>query len=508
MTAGDHAGGYVIGVDVGTGSIKGVLTSATGRIECTVTRSHRPARPRPGWVEMDASGGWWTLVAEILRELSTAAGGVPILGVCVSGLGPSLVVTDDALRPRRPAILYGVDTRSGQEIAAMNLELGEDRILQRCGKHLTSQALGPKLRWIRDHEPEVWAGSTRWFSCHTYVVARLTGEWVIDHHTASQCDPLYDLARQDWATDWADVVLPGLVLPRLVWPSEVVGVVTAEAAGVTGLVAGTPVVAGTIDAWAEAFSVGVRRPGDLMLMYGSTMFLVQVLPAAAAYPGLWTTSGVEADSFTLAAGMATSGSLTTWFQSLTGDHDLERLSAGAAQIPPGADGLVLLPYFAGERSPLFDPDARGVLAGLTLNHGRDHIMRAIYEGVAYGIRHNLETLDAMVGPPVRAVAVGGGVASGIWPQIVSDVCNLPQVLPSVTTGASYGDALLAAIGVGLTGPETDWTVVEGTVEPDAASAAVYEETYAVYRDLYPATRSSVHRLAELQDRRYTVREPA
>lgn len=495
---------YLIGVDIGTGSVKGVLTTATGHIIHTAARGHRPSRPRPGWVEMDAAGGWWLLVSEILRELVKAADGNPVRGVCVSGLGPSLVVTGADEQPLRPAILYGIDTRSSEQIDSMTRLLGAENILRRSGKYLTAQAVGPKLRWIRDQEPEVWSATRRWFSSHTYIVSELTGEWIIDHHTASQCDPLYDIATQDWATDWVAAVLPDLDLPRLVWPSEIVGSVTASAARQTGLRPGTPVVAGTIDAWAEAFSVGVRRPGDLMLMYGSTMFMVQVLPAPAAYPGLWTTSGVEADSFTLAAGMATSGSVTTWFESLTARGGLNELAAEASRVPAGSDGLVVLPYFAGERSPLFDPDARGVIAGLTLNHDRGHLMRAIYEGVAYGIRHNLETLDAMVGPPVRVVAVGGGLEGGTWPQIVSDVCNLEQLLPRVTTGASYGDALLAAIGTELTGPETDWTVVDGTVVPSAENLAVYDDTYAIYRDLYPATRKTMHRLAALQNRRARI----
>lgn len=489
---------YVIGVDIGTGSIKGVLSTAGGHIVRVITRSHVASRPHPGWVEMDAHDGWWRLVCSILGELSSAADGQPIRGVCISGLGPSLVVTDADHRPLRPAILYGVDTRSGAQIDSITAQLGGENILARSGKYLTSQAVGPKLLWVKEREPEVWAATRRWFSSHNYIVAQLTGEWVIDHHTASQCDPLYDLAAQTWATDWRDAIMPDLELPRLVWPSEVVGFVTESAAMQTGLAPGVPVVAGTVDAWAEAFSVGVRRPGDLMLMYGSTMFMVQVLPAPASYPGLWTTAGVEPDSFALAAGMATSGSVTKWFESIASDGGIEQLSREASRSPAGSDGLVVLPYFAGERSPIFDPDARGMVVGLTLNHDRGHLMRAIYEGVAFGVRHNLDALDAMVGPPVRVVAVGGGLNGGLWPQIVSDVCNLEQLLPRVTTGASYGDALLAAIGVGLTGAETDWTVIDEALLPQPENLEIYEETYSVFRDLYPATMAISHRLASLQ----------
>ena len=490
---------YLVGVDIGTGSLKGVLVTVDGIIVHTATRSHTAQRPQPGWVEMDASGGWWELVADILRELVAAAHGIPILGVCVSGLGPSLVVTDDDLVPLRPAILYGIDTRSAVQVESANHRLGVERILERCGKNLTSQALGPKLMWIQDREPDTWRATRKWFSSHTYIVARLTGEWVLDHHTASQCDPLYDVDGQCWASDWASELLPNLPLPRLVWPSDVVGQVSRVAAEKTGLAVGTPVMAGTVDAWAEAFSVGVRGPGDMMIMYGSTMFIVQVLPAPAAYSGLWTTAGVEPDSFTLAAGMATSGSVAQWMQDIAGGVDFGELLEEAGAVRAGSDGLIVLPYFAGERSPIFDADARGVFAGLTLSHGRAHLMRAIHEGVAYGVRHNLEDLNTMVGPPTRVVAVGGGVRGGLWPQIVSDVCNIEQSIPAVTTGASYGDALLAAIGAGLVGPDTDWTTDRDVVTPNAANAGIYNEAYSVYRDLYPAMRASMHRLARLQD---------
>jgi xylulokinase len=162
--------------------------------------------------------------------------------------------------------------------------------MQRCGKELSTQAVGPKILWVRRHEREVCARARRWFSSHSYVIARLTGEYVLDHHTASQCDPLYDLHRRAWARDWAEEIAPGLELPRLAWAAETVGTVSARGAEATGLPESTPVTAGTVDAWAEACSAGVRDPGDLMVMYGSTMFFVQVLEAPIVQRGLWTTT--------------------------------------------------------------------------------------------------------------------------------------------------------------------------------------------------------------------------
>ncbi|MFG1815340.1 FGGY-family carbohydrate kinase [Kribbella sp. NPDC049174] len=484
---------YVIGVDIGTGSTKAVLTTLDGTVKAAARRDHAPSLPQPGWAEMDAERDWWGDVADVLQELTSA--GDRILAVCVSGLGPCVVQADDDLRPRRPAILYGVDTRATREITEITEQLGADAILERCGKDLSSQAIGPKLAWLRREAGSEWQPTDRWFSAHTYVVARLTGEWVLDHHTASQCDPFYDIRKQEWATDWVGEVLPGLALPRLVWPSQQVGVVQSEAAAATGLAEGTPVVAGTVDAWAEAFSVGVRRPGDLMLMYGSTMFFVQVLTAPTSVRGLWTTSGVEPSSHTLAAGMATSGTIATWLQDLTGGVPFETLVAEAAAVPAGSEGLVMLPYFSGERTPIYDPLARGVIAGLTLRHRRGHLLRAAYEGIACGVRQIVGAFEEAAGQPTRIVAVGGGTQGGLWTQIVSDVCGLEQQVPAQTIGASYGDALLAAIGVGLVPPETDWARLDHTVGPDPSTATAYSTLFRTFTELYPATRPQVHRLA-------------
>lgn len=484
---------YVIGVDIGTASTKAVLTTLDGTVKAVARRDHAPTYPQPGWAEMDAERDWWGDVADVLKELTST--GDRILAVCVSGLGPCVVQTDDDLRPSRPAILYGVDARATREITEITQRLGADAILERCGKDLSSQAIGPKLAWLSREAGRAWRPQDRWFSAHTYVVARLTGEWVLDHHTASQCDPFYDIRKQDWATDWIEEVLPGLALPRLVWPSQQVGVVHGAAAAATGLAEGTPVVAGTVDAWAEAFSVGVRRPGDLMLMYGSTMFFVQVLTAPTSVRGLWTTSGVEPSSHTLAAGMATSGTITTWLQDLTGGVPFETLVAEAAAVPAGSEGLVMLPYFSGERTPIYDPLARGVIAGLTLRHGRGHLLRAAYEGIACGVRQIVGAFEEAAGQPARIVAVGGGTQGGLWTQIVSDVCGLEQQVPAQTIGASYGDALLAAIGVGLVPADTDWARLDHTVRPDPSTATAYSTLFRTFTELYPATRRQVHRLA-------------
>ncbi len=416
----------------------------------------------------------------------------------VSGIGPAVLPVDAAGRALRPAILYGIDTRATGEVDEQTERFGADAILARGGTLLTSQAGGPKLAWIRRHEPDVWARTRRFHMAHSLVIERLTGEYVLDHHSASQCDPLYDMRAAAWATDWAADVVPGLDLPRLAWSNEIAGRVHGEGAAATGIPEGTPVVAGTIDAWAEALSAGVRDPGDTMLMYGTTMFMVEIARAFRPEASLWTTQGVFEGTCTYAAGLSTSGGLTVWLRDIVG-QDFETLIAEAARTPPGADGLVVLPYFGVARSPIFDPQARGGIFGLTLSHGRGHLYRGLLEGTAYEVRHNLEVMVAAGAAPEHLTAVGGGTRSGLWTQVVSDVTGLRQVIPAVTIGASYGDAMLAGDGAGMVAADARWNAPAETLQPDARARARYDELYRVYRSLYPATREQAHALARVQE---------
>ncbi|HEY0495116.1 MAG TPA: FGGY-family carbohydrate kinase [Kutzneria sp.] len=484
-----------VGIDIGTSASKGVLVATDGTVRHRASRPHAVSTPAPGWFEHDAEAVWWRDFVDIARELVAAAAGAPLDGLAVSGIGPCLLPCSSLGEPLRPAILYGVDTRATAEISQLTDLFGGDEILRRGGSPLTSQAVGPKLRWLAVNEPHVWARTRMLLMASSFLVHRLTGRYVLDHHSASQCSPLYDLGRREWAADWASVVAPGLPLPSLVWPTEVVGHVSEAAFQATGLPAGLPVTAGTVDAWAESVSVGVREPGDAMVMYGTTMFLVQVVDQPRPHPGLWTTSGVFPGTSTLAAGMATSGAVTDWLRGLVGGSFTD-LVARARDVPAGSRGLLVLPYFAGERTPLFDPSARGVIAGLTLSHGPAELYRAVLEGIAYGLRHNLEAMTAAGGAARRLVAVGGGTQGGLWTQIVSDVTGLPQQLTRESIGASLGDAMLAASADGV--DVSGWNPVVQTVQPDPAG--LYDEFYDHYRSLYPATVDTAHFLAEQQHR--------
>lgn len=490
-------GDLLLGLDIGTSSSKAVVARPDGVVVASVERPHETSLPRPGWVEHDAETVWWGDMLALVRELDVSLLG-RLAGVCVSGIGPCLLPLGADERPLRPAILYGIDTRAGAEVEELTRRYGAAELLARGGSPLTSQAVGPKLLWLRRREPEVWERTRRFVMASSFAVLRLTGEYVLDRHSASQCNPLYDLRAAHWDERMAEEIAPGLELPRLLWPGEAAGTLTAEAARETGIPAGIPVAAGTIDAWAEALGAGVVEPGDTMLAYGTTMFVVHVAPDAIPDPALWLTAGVVPGSLTVAAGMATSGALTSWLRELAGGLPYERLLAEAEAAPAGAGGLVVLPYFAGERTPLFDADARGAVLGLTLRHGRGHLYRALLEATAFGVLHNLEAIERAGGRPRRLVAVGGGTRGGLWTQIVSDVTGREQDVPSSTIGASYGDAQLAAAAAGLAGLDAGWARVADTVRPRAELRPLYEQLYGVYRRLYPATCELAHELAALQ----------
>ena len=481
-----------LGVDIGTTSSKAVLVDASGELLASAIRPHETPSPQPGWYEHDADGLWWAAFRDLVRDLLAVRPGVRIDAVATSGIGPSVLIADAAGRPLRTAILYGIDRRAEREIDELTDRLGAETLLRQSGNRLTTQAVGPKLLWLARHEPAAWAQARRWYGASSFLAGRLTGEYVMDHYTASAADPLYDLNALDWWPEGWAASAPGIERPRLAWPGDVVGEVSAEAAAETWLAAGTKVLAGTTDALAEAYSVGCREVGDTMLMYGSTLFIIQTVARPAAHPGLWAASGRTPDTFSIAAGMSTSGLATTWLAGITGS-EVGDLLAEAADVPTGSDGLVLLPYLAGERTPIFDPQARGCWLGLTLRHTRGHLYRSVLEGVAFGVRHNIEAMIEAGGRPQRLVAVGGGTRGSLWTRIVSDVTGLVQDLPTTLIGAPYGDARMAADACGV--DTSAWNPVARRIDPDPGTAARYDELYGVYRRTYAALRDDMHLLA-------------
>jgi xylulokinase len=475
--------------------VKGVLVREGGAIVVQARRAHRMQVPRPGWAEHDAEADWWGDFTAISRELIATSGVAPgdIRAVACSAIGPCMLTVDDVGRPLMNGVLYGVDARAQAEVAELTEGIGAETLLARTGNALTSQSVGPKILWLRRNRPEIWARTARILTSTSFLVERLTGATVIDHYTAASFGPLYDVECRDWDADLAHGIVDPEMLPRLAWSAEIAGAVTPAAAAATGLAPGTPVTVGTIDAAAEALSVGVLDPGDTMLMYGSTIFLIALTEARVRDPRLWYAPWLFPGEHAAMAGLATSGTLTHWFRDVLA-RDLDRetafaaLTAEAEAVAPGAEGLIVLPYFSGVRTPIHDPAAKGTFFGLNLTHGRGHLFRAVLEGIACGTAHALEAFAEAGAAPRRLLAVGGGTANRVWSQATSDFSGLDQIERATSIGASYGDAFLAALAMGdvARGDIAAWNPEAGRIA--ARPTAACREQFVVFKRLYGQTK--------------------
>lgn len=502
----------LLGIDTGTHTTKGVACLPDGTVVALARAEHGLTAAQPGTAEQDAERVWWrdfvAVARELLRQLPA---GTIVQGLGVSGCGPCLVPVDRAGTPLRPAILYGIDTRASAEIDGLEREVGRDEIERWSGSRLSSQHVGPKLLWLMAHEPDIYARTDAVLTLNGFLVRRLTGESVVDRHQAAYFAPFVDFRAGRWDLRYARGRVDVRRLPRIVGSDEVVGHVGPDAAKETGLPMGIPVVAGSTDGIADAVGVGVAEPGDLMVTYGSGSIAMLVVGEPRGGPNLWTSGGAFPGEFVVVGGPSTTGSITTWFRRELArdlgadDPDSTRrahaiLSAEAETSGVGARGVMVLPFFSGERSPFSDPQARGMFAGLSLAHTRGDLYRAALEGAGFALR---DTIDAITGTGAsirRIVAVGGGTASRTWPQIVSDILGRPQELPTQRAGAARGDAFLAGIAVGAVRERRDvtrWVGPTERVEPDAQAVAGYQALLPLYRHLYSQTAPAVHALVAL-----------
>ena len=491
---------YTLGVDIGTFETKGVLVDQAGAIVAQATRAHKMLVPQPGWAEHRAEEDWWGDFVHVTKALLHLSQVKPeeIAAVACSAIGPCMLPVDAAGKPLMNGVLYGVDTRAAAQITELTENIGAELIMARCGNALTSQSVGPKILWLKQQRPEIYAQTAMVLSATPYLTWKLTGDYVIDHYTAANFSPLYDVNRLAWTQELAADIIPLDRLPRLAWSTEIAGHVTAAAAAETGLAVGTPVTVGTIDAAAEAVSVGVKDAGEMMMMYGSTIFIIQLTALPVRDARMWYAPWLYPGQHASMAGLATSGTLTHWFR----DQFARELSEGAfgiltaeaAASPKGAKGLLCLPYFSGERTPIHDPGAVGAFFGLNLTHSRGDLFRAVLEGIASGTAHVMEVCRELGAEPLRVLAVGGGTKNAVWMQATSDLGGVPQIVAEKTIGASYGDAFLAAVAVGAVLPEeiSEWNPVARVVQPVAEP--IYARQYPLWKRLYQQSRDIAHEL--------------
>lgn len=502
----DAVDAVVVGIDIGTSSSKAVAVRVDGTIVAQVRSEHAVTTPRPGWYEHDAEAVWWDDTRALCRRLTRELGDRAFIrAIAVTTCGPCLVPVDAAGRPLRAGILYGVDTRATDEVRDLEAAIGRRAIRAMSGMDLTSQSVGPKIAWVWRHEPAVASAAATWHTATSFVVARLAGESVIDHHQASYFAPFIDARRRRWDLRHADGLRLEGRLPRLGWPGEVAGRLTPAAAAQTGLPAGIPVLVGTSDGPAEALAVGAAEPYLAAATYGSTLTITAFARPERRPGGLWVTQGWSPDLPCVGAGLSASGAVLTWFRrEMAREHpqgdavevrEAQRsLDAEAASAPVGARGLLVLPHLAGQRAPTGTPDARGVVAGLTLAHTRADVHRAILEGIGYAVRHTLEAFEA-AGIRIDVLrASGGGTASMLTLQIVSDITGREQVVVGPAIGASYGAALLAARAIGAVDPDQadGWRTDGVRVRPDPSVAGFHDRRYEQVRRLERAVQGVVH----------------
>ena len=485
-----------MGIDIGTGSAKGTVVDHAGTILAEATVSHTMSSPQPGWYEQDADTIWWYdtvyLAKALIKQLKEQQIDVSALqGLCVSTTAPCVLPVDRAGKPLRPGIMYGIDTRATEQIAQIAQLVGTEHIFEKTGQQLSSQSCCPKIRWIEQHEPDVFRKTDKMLTSSGYIVYKLTGRAVVDMYNAIGYAPLFNIHQQRWDDTYEKEVCSLDLLPEIIWSTEIAATVTREAAAETGLPEGLPVLAGTADAASEAMSCGVSSVGDMMMMYGSSNFFIMLTSALRPVKEFWASHYLVPGTTVLTGGMATVGSLFTWFNQTFPGRSFREWEELARSSNPGANGVTILPYFAGERTPLFDPKAKGAFYGMQLTTTAGDIFQALQEAIGFGIRHNLEVLTKAGEKAKRIVAIGGVTSSAMTMQIISDAANCVQQIPSQRLGACYGDAFLAAYSSGaIDSLETinDWVAIDTEYRPNSMYEAVYEDAYHRYRELYESTK--------------------
>jgi len=493
---------FVIGVDVGTTGARALIVDQAGNVRGQGVGPYAFETPRPGWAEQDPDA-WWRGTGVAIRAALGAAGASKrdVVAIGLSGQMHSLTLLDQNGGALRAAILWN-DQRAAAECEEITRRVGRERLIALTRNPALPGFTAPKLLWTRNHEPHAYARIASVLLPKDYVRYRLTDVHATDVSDASGTG-LFDVTARAWSAEvLAALDIPTEWMPRAT-ESPVLGAAVSEVgAAETGLASGTPVAAGGGDQAAQAIGTGVVRPGPLCVTIGTSGVVFATLDAPVVDPGLRTHTFCHAvpGRWHMMGVMLSAGGALRWLrQAFASGVDYGALDAEAEITPPGAEGLVFLPYLTGERTPYPDPNARGAFVGLSLVHGRGHLVRAVMEGVAFGLRDSFEIIRAVGVEITQVRATGGGAASRLWNQILADVLGVEVVVMNITEGAAYGAALLASVGAGL------FSTIEAAceaglcvasrAEPRPNVGARYDALYETYRALYPALRPSFARLA-------------
>jgi xylulokinase len=506
---------YLMGIDVGTTGTKTLLIDEEGVIVASAVAEYPMYTPRPQWAEQDPED-WWQATIRSVRQVLNASGIAPreITGIGLTGQMHGMVMLDAQGQVLRRCIMWN-DQRTASQCEWIMNTIGRERFLELTLNPALPGFTAPKIIWTRENEPEVYAQAAMVLLPKDYIRYRLTGVYATEVSDASGT-VLLDVSRRRWSAEvLAELGIPAEWMPECVESPATTGRISAEAAELTGLAAGTPVVGGGGDQAASAVGTGVVEPGLVSVTLGTSgvVFAYTEEPSrdpmgrlhtfCHAVPGKWHVMGV-----TLSAG----GSFR-WFRDalglaekniarLTGVDPYVVLTAEAEQAPAGCEGLFFLPYLTGERTPYADANARGGFIGLTVRHDKRHMVRAVLEGVGYSLRDSIELFRDLAIPIQQVRAVGGGARSAAWRQILADIFGTELVTINVTDSTAYGAALLAGVGSGVYAsvPEAcaqTIRIVDRT-DPTPASEKVYDEAYPIYRSLYHALKPAYDAVAAIE----------
>jgi len=494
---------YFMGIDVSTTGSKALLIDEIGRVVAAASSPHTLTTPRPLWSEQDPAE-WWTASVKSIRTVLQQSG-IPAEGVATIGLTGQmhgLVLLDENGRVLRPAILWN-DQRTQAQCDEIHRRIGREKFIQITGNVALTGFTAPKILWVAEHEPEIYAQARHILLPKDTIRLRLTGEYAMDKADGAGT-VLFDLRRRDWSAEILQALdIPAKWMPATFEGPEITGTVSPEAATQTGLKSGTPVVAGGGDQAAQAVGVGAVEAGIIGLTVGTSGVIFAATPAPLiephgrlhafchAVPGMWHFMGVM---------LSAAGSLQWYRDTLAPDMSFDALLEGAESVPAGSEGLFFLPYLSGERTPHPDPQARGAFIGLTVRHGRGHMTRAVLEGVAYGLKDSFTLIqNAGLERIVQVRASGGGTRGELWRKILAAVLESDLVMVNTAEGAAFGAALLAGTGAGvwLDVPSACRKTIQitGQTVPNAMELDIYRQGYAVYRDLYPTLRPIFPKLA-------------
>lgn len=494
-----------LGIDVSTTGSKALLINRDGEVLGSTTNPHPLSNPRPLWSEQNPED-WWLAVSASVRQalLNSNISGEAVSAIGLTGQMHGLVLLDEQKQPLRPAILWN-DQRCAAECDEIRARIGRQRLIQITGNEALTGFTAPKVVWVKNHEPEIFARARHLLLPKDFIRFKLTGSLTMDKADGSGT-MLFDLKSRDWSAEILDALgIPSEWLPLTFEGHQVTGEVSSQAAEATGLRAGTPVVAGGGDQAAQAVGVGAVRPGIVALTLGTSGVVFATTESCLiepegrlhafchALPNRWHLMGVM---------LSAAGSLQWYRDTLAPDTSFDDLMAEADVAPPGSEGLIFLPYLSGERTPHPDPLARAAWVGLTLRHKRGHLTRSLLEGVAFGLKDSFELIRDSGFRAIEQVRVsGGGAKSALWRQILADVLGAELVMVNTNEGAAYGAAILAGVGCGA------WPDVETAcsnlikiverVSPDQKRAAFYGLMHDQYKELYPALRRSFRTLASI-----------